>query len=544
MNILFLIGGAVFLGTLSGKVFQRFKIPQVVGYIILGLLIGKSFLHIFEGEIVESLQPLVNFTLGIIGCVIGSELKGSVFKKYGSSIYTMLFAEGILAFLFVTIFVTLMTHKLYLGLILGAIASATDPASTISVLWEFKAKGALTRTLTSIIALDDGLALVLYGLVSVFSKSMILKQSFSWWEGLGVPLLEILECLCLGIISALFVVKVLKHIKEEALAISFILGVICAGVGVSMYFHLDLILSSMAFGATMANIIPKVSEKIFGTIKEMTTSLYILFFVAIGAQLDIHTFLNITLLGIVVVYLIARSGGKILGAMLGGVIAKAKKKVTQYTGLCLFTQGGVAMGLALSISHNLSQTGAEGQEVGLLIINVVAATTFIVQLVGPPFVKYGITKADEIGRNVTKEDIINSLQVSDVMNKEFTAIQENTTLHDIIEIVKKGEAINYPVVDKDFKFHGIITMKELKDALFENELENFILAGDIAVPTRFVLSPEQPLSKAFEAFNNRSLEFLPVIESEKPNRVVGIIENRNLSDEINKRMLSQHRDGE
>ncbi len=540
MNVLFLIGATIFLGTISGKVFQRFKIPQVVGYIILGLLIGKSFLHIFEGEVVQSLQPLVNFTLGIIGCVIGSELKGSVFKKYGSSIYTILFAEGILAFLFVTIFVTLVTKKLYLGLILGSIASATDPASTISVLWEYKAKGPLTRTLTSIIALDDGLALIIYGLVSVFSKAMILKQDFSWWEGLGVPIFEIFECLALGMISALFVIKVSKHIKEESLLISFILGVICAGVGLSMYLHLDLILSSMAFGATMANILPKVSEKIFGTIKEMTTSLYILFFVAIGAQLDIYTFLNITLLGVIVVYLAARSFGKIFGAMLGGVVAKAKKEVTRYTGFCLFTQGGVAMGLALSISHNLSQTGAEGQQVGILIINVVAATTFVVQLIGPPLVKYGITKADEIGRNVTKEDIIESMKVSDVMNKKFVSVQQNTNLHDIIEIVKKEDSFNYPVVDKEFKLRGVITMKELKGALFENDLENFILAGDIAVPTHFILFPNEPLGKAFENFNNRTLEFLPVVANDDSDRVVGILEHRNLVDEIDKRMLSRH----
>jgi Kef-type K+ transport system membrane component KefB len=134
MNTLLLIGIAIFLGIISGKIFQKFKIPQVVGYIIVGVVIGKSFLHIFEGNAIEAMTPLVNFTLGIIGCVIGSELKVGVFKKFGRSIYTILFAEGMLAFAAVAILVTLATGKLYLGLLLGAIASATDPASTINVL--------------------------------------------------------------------------------------------------------------------------------------------------------------------------------------------------------------------------------------------------------------------------------------------------------------------------------------------------------------------------------------------------------------------------
>ena len=130
------------------------------------------------------------------------------------------------------------------------------------------------------------------------------------------------------------------------------------------------------------------------------------------------------------------------------------------------------------------------------------------------------------------------------MNKKFISIQQNTNLHDIIEIVKKEDSFNYPVVDKELKLRGVITMKELKGALFESDLENFILAGDIAAPTRFVLFPNQPLDKAFEDFNNRALEFLPVVANNDSNQVVGIVEHRNLVDEIDKRMLSRHGDYE
>jgi len=91
---------------------------------------------------------------------------------------------------------------------------------------------------------------------------------------------------------------------------------------------LDLILSSMAFGATLANMMPKRSQKIFVLIKEMTTSLYILFFISIGAQLDVHTFLNTTLLVIVIGYLVARSLGKISGAALGSIITKTPSVIT------------------------------------------------------------------------------------------------------------------------------------------------------------------------------------------------------------------------
>ena len=47
MNILLSLGITLFLGTFGGKMFQRLKIPQVVGYIVIGLILGKSFLGVW-----------------------------------------------------------------------------------------------------------------------------------------------------------------------------------------------------------------------------------------------------------------------------------------------------------------------------------------------------------------------------------------------------------------------------------------------------------------------------------------------------------------
>jgi Kef-type K+ transport system membrane component KefB len=479
MNDLMLIGLAVVLGTVSGHIFKTWKIPQVVGYIILGLLIGKSFLHIFEGEVVDSLTPLVNFTLGIIGCVIGSELKGSVFKRYGSSIYTILCFEGILAFLCVCAAVTAITGKLYLGLILGAIASATDPASTVSVLWEYKAKGPLTRTVTSIIALDDALALMIYGLVSVFSKTLILDQQFSWWHGVGAPLMEIGLCLVLGVIAGFIFVRMIRHITEETLKIAFFLGLIAAGVGLSVLFELDLILFSMAFGATVSNMIPKFSDMLFSKIREMTTSLYILFFVSIGAQLDIHIFMNIAILSIVAMYLLARSAGKIAGASFGAWITRSDPAVVRYTGVSLFAQGGVAMGLALSISHSLSLTGAEGQSVGNVIINVVAATTFVVQIAGPALVKWAVMQAKENDRRISEDDLIQRIHISEVMDRQYPLIQETTPLSAILNTFSDSPYTQFPVINKDGFLTGVINIDSIKNTISLQETENLLIAEDM-----------------------------------------------------------------
>ena len=113
--------------------------PQVVGYIVVGLLLGESVFGIIKPQDLEIFTHLIHFILGIIGFLIGAELKRDVFRKYWRSIYFILLSEGILAFILVFVMVTLVTKKVYLGLLFGAIASATDPASTVNVLWEYKA---------------------------------------------------------------------------------------------------------------------------------------------------------------------------------------------------------------------------------------------------------------------------------------------------------------------------------------------------------------------------------------------------------------------
>jgi Kef-type K+ transport system membrane component KefB/CBS domain-containing protein len=541
MSVLLLIGIAVFLGTFSGKLFQKLRVPQVIGYIIVGVVLGDSLLGLWEPEHLKALAPLIDFTLGVIGFLIGFELKLEVFKKYGRSIYLMLIGEGMLAFLAVAALVTLVTGKVYLGLLLGAIASATDPASTVNVLWEYRARGPLTTTVTSIVALDDGLALILYGLVSVFSKSMIAGSPFSFWSSIVAPLLEIGECFILGGIAGFFISKLLPRIKEKSFVLSFVLGLVAITVGVSLWLHLDLILSTMIMGAVLSNSIPKISETIYKQLKEVTTPLYIFFFIIVGISLDVAIFLRVAIFSIIIVYLAGRSLGKVFGAMLGAKIAKAGKSVAAYSGLCLFTQGGVAMGLAMSIAHNLDYLGAEGRNTGVIVVSVVAATSFIVQLIGPLLVKFGATRSGEAGRNVTEEDIIEISTVRNFMQKDFSLVREDATLDKIMETIKERESYHFPVVDKQGSLVGLISLGALRNVFRERDLDHVILARDVALPAEKVLYENEPLRKAFEIFDKRQIDYLPVVEDNGIRRVVGIVEYHELIEAVNRTLLERQR---
>jgi len=138
INTLFVLGLALFGGTIGGRLFQKMRIPQVVGYIFIGIILGRSGIQMIDKAMIDALQPFNYFALGLIGFMIGGELKKEVFKKYGRQFITILLFEGITAFVFVSLLVSIAGIFLFkdpklaisLGLLLGAISSATAPAAT------------------------------------------------------------------------------------------------------------------------------------------------------------------------------------------------------------------------------------------------------------------------------------------------------------------------------------------------------------------------------------------------------------------------------
>ncbi len=375
-------------------VFRSVKIPRVMAYIFVGLFFGSSFTNFISLDLVANLSPVTDIALGLMGVMIGGELKKSVFQQFGRQLVFIVLGEGLLAFLLVSILVTLFTANLPLGLILGALASATAPAATIDVLWEYKSKGPLTTTLLGIIALDDSLSLILFGFSLAFAKVLLDGSSLSLVTGLVIPLTEIFGALALGGLAGWIVKWVLKILPEREDVLVLSSGVMLLLGGLAHWAGLPLILTEMAFGASVVNLAPRTSRQVFEALKDISPPIYILFFILVGAQLQVELLTQIGLVGII--YVIGRTVGKMAGSWMGGSIGKAEESVKKYLGFALFSQAGVAVGLSLAVAQEFSEAGAAAQEVGLLVVNIIAATTFFVQIIGPPFVKFAISKAGEI----------------------------------------------------------------------------------------------------------------------------------------------------
>ena len=394
MDIFFFIGVAVLVGFVGGKLSHKIKFPSVVGYLIAGLILGPSFLNLLHPQVLDKLVVFNDLALSIIAFIIGSELNLSNLKKLGKGIITIIFSESFSAFFLVTLGVYLLTKKLYLALILGAIAPASAPAGTAVVLQEYKAKGPLTQALYAVVGFDDGLGIIIFAFASAVAKLIMGKSVGIMEEAIKGPILEITGSLALGTVLGFllgFFVRRLRR-KEDILALS--LATIFILTGISKFFHFSLILSNLTLGMIFANFFLFANRRVQEVLSSIASPIYIIFFVMAGAHLDIKLLPAMGILGLV--YILCRTAGLVAGASLGATISKSPSVIRKYLGWGILSQAGVAIGLAMLVVTEFPSLGVEGKNLALKVINTIAATTIVFEILGPIGVKYAITKAGEI----------------------------------------------------------------------------------------------------------------------------------------------------
>ncbi|HHN94180.1 MAG TPA: hypothetical protein ENK17_05375, partial [Anaerolineae bacterium] len=117
VDTLTIIGLIITTAYLGSKFVQRFGIPQVVGFILVGVLLGSSFLNIVPLSLVHELGFISEIALGLIGFDMGSHLHFGELRRLGRSIIFILIGEAFGALILVTGGVYLLTGSLYTALV-------------------------------------------------------------------------------------------------------------------------------------------------------------------------------------------------------------------------------------------------------------------------------------------------------------------------------------------------------------------------------------------------------------------------------------------
>lgn len=389
------LGIALLLGWAAGLLCRKIKTPMVVGYIVVGILLGNSLLGVFNNRNIEGLYFIIYLGLACIGFDIGGELAFHKLRNLGRPIFWISALETIGATVLVTTAVYLYTRKLYVALIFGALAAATAPAATVDVLREYQASGPLTTTTFAVVGIDDAYAVIIYAFAAFFAKMLLSHKTVHIAEAVLRPAGEILGSIGLGLVIGIAFLYIIRNYTARRGLMVLTWGVIIATTALANILHFSLILANMALGLTVVNLTRWKRDDLFELIRTTTPPVFVLFFVLVGAQLDAAKLASLGVIGLL--YIVLRSAGKISGAYIGGLISDAPDTVRKYLGLCLFSQAGVAIGLSIQtkITFGAKLYGAAGIELGIMAVSVIAATSLLFQIVGPPSTRYAVIKAGE-----------------------------------------------------------------------------------------------------------------------------------------------------
>lgn len=539
MGVLLIVAIAIIFGFIGGKLVKLVKLPSVVGYLIAGLVFGPSVLNVFDLSLLDRMSPFHGFALSLIAFIIGSEMKLSTFKEMGSGISVVTLLESFGAFFVVGTGVYLLTHKLYLALIFGALAPASAPAGTVAVLHETKAKGRLTNAIYAVVGLDDGLAIMIFAFALALAKLCFTGASVSIIGILEGPILEIFGSIGLGAAVGITTGYVARKVATEESILAIALGGVLICAGIANYLHFSLILANLSLGMAFVNVFPVPNRKAYRAVQSISLPVYIIFFFMAGAHLQIRLLPAMGMLGLV--YVVCRSVGLIGGAFLGASLTKQSPVIRKYLGFGILSQAGVAIGLAVFAAAEFRLLGDSGSELAITIVNTIAATTIIFEIIGPIGTRFAVTKAGEAGVNITEDDLIEAYHVEDVMDKKVAVISVGSSLSEVTKTVSTTESFYYPVVDSDKNLVGIITLDGIRNTFATQELNDWLVALDIVEPVIAKVRPDVALDEAFENMKKLDVEFLPVVVSNKEDKFVGILDGRSVRRQLSAEVLERQR---
>ena len=398
LNITFAIAILLATGLFFAKIVQLFHLPSVTGYLLAGLVLGPSGLELLTIESIgHQLDHFTQIALMMLAFGIGEHIELRRLQAIARDVTYISFIQAIVTYLFVLVATYVVAQLVYspssqrenfiLAMLLGAIAVATAPAALLLVVRESKARGPFTTTLMAVIAIDDGICIMSFGITLSIGHQLLGNSATSLAMGILGAVSEISFSLLIGVATGFLIDLVLDKLQRrgEMLTAGLALLLLCGEI--TRELHLSPLLAGMMAGFVIINR-AKRDVRLFRTLNNFEPPIYVLFFVLAGVHLDLAALRLAGWIGIA--YFTARFAGKYFGSLLGGALSGSTAAVRNYMGLALIPQAGVAIGLVFIIGGDPQLSGWTG-----IVTPVVFAGVMVSELIGPSLVRFSLQQAGE-----------------------------------------------------------------------------------------------------------------------------------------------------
>ncbi len=370
----------LFSGFLMTRLTKLAHLPNVTGYILAGVLIGPCVLNLIPETVQNGMDFVTDVALAFIAFGVGKYFKLERLRKNGRSVLILTVFESLIAALLVFLVMAFVFRlPIPFSLLLGAIGSATAPASTIMTIRQYKAKGQFVDILLQIVALDDAVALLAFSVCAAIAQAMEGGGGISP-KAVLLPILWNLLALAAGALAGFLLHKLIGENRSSQHRLVLVTALLLSITGFCTALDISPLLACMVMGAVYINV--SGNKKVFKQVNGFTPPIQLLFFVLSGMRMDLTALKAAGLIG--VVYFLVRIIGKYAGAWLGAVLGKASVPIRRYLGLALIPQAGVSIGLALLGQRILPA------ESGALLSTIILSSGVLYEMIGPACAKAAI----------------------------------------------------------------------------------------------------------------------------------------------------------
>ena len=138
----------------------------------------------------------------------------------------------------------------------------------------------------------------------------------------------------------------------------------------------------------------------------------------------------------------------------------------------------------------------------------------------------------EAGRDV---NVLKSMQVKDFMTWHPETVRESAPFRELIRILPFSQHTSFPVVDKQENLVGMLSLRDFREALFEESLMDVVIARDIATIPAIAVTTDDNLATALTLIQDNGIERLPVLRyGDRSRQIVGILSQRDIMSAYNR----------
>ncbi len=390
-------------GFVLGRLVQRAGLPSITGYIFAGLLLNPHVFPVLPQNFDVITSPITDICLAFITFEIGSELEWERIRRAGSKVLALTAGESLGAWLCVLVGLLVIgaldgslpgiagQALVPFAFVMASLAAPTDPSATLAVRHEYRARGPVSDTIAEVAAFDDLAGIVLFSIGTHVAAVWLGVADGTGWAVVWEPLRAIGGAAGIGLLAGVAFIWLGRVVgtRAEGGYIVLLLAVLALAYGLARVAGFDSVLATMTIGVVTGNFHPH-RELLLQMIQRYTEELVFVFFFTLGAT-HLDPTIALHMLPLAAGFVALRAAGKFGGFSMVGRLTSVHGKVRRLAPLGLLPQGGIVIGLALSVQQNPAF-----ESFSQVLLSVVMAATILHEVIGPIVTRMALRKAGEI----------------------------------------------------------------------------------------------------------------------------------------------------